>query len=468
MNRKQIIFLGILLVLLIVGVTVKEFQKPAELTKEEYVPLALSLRAESVEKIEIEKKVTGAEQSQKPVLFALVAKAKEGQKIWRIPDLSNARADKAKIERLIKDIHEAKGELRGKGASLHKDFGLEEEKALRVSFYDAVGADLLTLFIGEKRFAAGEIFIRQKDSDSVYLVNTDLLSRIGIYGDSSKEKPTSEFWAALNLFNFDPSKVEQLEASRLIDGKLTVVADVIREIDPNDPAKRKWKYQRTGLPFALDAEKVRKFLDELKTWNAMKALAPEPGKNYGFDHTEAQMKIRLEGNKEILIKGGDKDTAAGSYFMQVSTEPTLYKLGDYYFNSFQIDDSKFFISNPLGVDPEKTRNLMIHTDTKELNLKPMESKPADLANYLNNLMSVAPERLLFKSEEAGHVKSPGRLWVQVQREGGEPVILDVGETVPGGNKEYAAKRRDGTQPFTFSEVNYKRLFDNLQLLESKK
>ena len=150
----------------------------------------------------------------------------------------------------------------------------------------------------------------------------------------------------------------------------------------------------------------------------------------------------------------------------MSTEPVLFEMSEYYYNSFQMDDSKFFIDNPLGVDPEKTESLVSRTpQQKELKLQPMQKKDSDLPDYLNSLKALSVEQLLFAAADVKKMKTPSNFWIQVQKEGGRPVILDVGEMVSGDKKEYAARKRDGTaQAFALSEANHKKLFDNLDRL----
>ncbi len=162
MKTKQIVILAIILAVLVGGIFWKQRQKPAEFVTEEYTALHLSFDAGKATKIEISK---GKDEK------AAILVKKDGQ--WTIANFLNARADRQKIDGLLKAVQEAKGELRGKDKSLFKDFGITDEGAYRLNILDSNDKPLFALLLGTKKPAADSVFLRKGGSDLVYLTTAD-------------------------------------------------------------------------------------------------------------------------------------------------------------------------------------------------------------------------------------------------------------------------------------------------------
>lgn len=183
MNIRQIVVLAIILAVLAGGIVWKQYRKPPEFVSEEYAALDFSFDPEQAAKIELAKGEGGP---------AVTLVKQDGG--WRVSNLLNARADKIKIEQLLKTVREAKGELRGKEPSLFQDFGITDAGAYRLAILDAGDKPLLILLIGTKKPAYESIFLRRKGSDSVYLSNADLFGQMGLWGDPAAESLNADYW----------------------------------------------------------------------------------------------------------------------------------------------------------------------------------------------------------------------------------------------------------------------------------
>ena len=465
MKPRQILILGLILSVLIVALVIQRIQKPRGLVTEEFSSLNFNFDVPSVSKVQIGK--GGGKGTKDILLFTIVKDDKVG---WRIPDFFNAQADPNKIQNLLKEIQKMKGELRAEDKSLYSDFAITEEEAFRIILSDQNWKTLLTLYIGSKRPDYNTIFIRKADSNLVYRTDVNLLGEMGVYGDPEKEKPQMDFWAALNLVKLDVDKVEQLETKRIQGGKEVITSGVVRELDPSDSSKKKWKYVRPNVPFALGADKIKQFLAALGSWQAQKVLDPK-AKDYGFTKPQWQMTIQQdagESKKEsMIILAGGTDPETKGYYIQVSGQSVVFLLPDYLFKNFDIDDSKFFADNPLAADPESTESLVIAADKKQLSFKPKVKKWETIANYLNELKTFSVTHLLFEPGEQKKAAASNRR-LEIQKTGSPPLIIEVGEAVSEQPKEYAARKADGTQPFAISEPLYKKLFDNLDSLSEPK
>jgi hypothetical protein len=452
---KHLVIFGILLVLLAVAVVLKQHQKPAELTTEEYVPLNLSFDSAKVSRIEI-----GKGRGTKAVE---IKKNEAG--VWVLPTFFGARADEKKIQDLFKAIPEAKGELRAKDKALFADFGLTEDKAYRIGFLDGAGKPVFTLLLGPKIPQYASVFLRKEDSDQVFYAGADLFSRVGIYDDPEKSSPKTDTWASLIMTDPKSDQVDGLEIQRSAGGKKMAVSHVRRETDPNDLAKKWWKYERAGVPFAPDAAKIKQFFKVFAASPASKALDPKV-KDYGFSASKWQMKLHQDNGSEVLVTAGAEDPATQGIFIQVSNEPVVFLLPKYYFNNLEVDDSKFFGENPLAVDTEKIERIFVHAPSGEVAFSPKTDKLDAVNRYVNNLKGLLVSKLVF--DPAVKIKSnSGQLnWIEIKKEGvPETFFLDVEGAPFEGGKEYLAGKRDGTQLFLIPESSFKSLFGDLQSLK---
>ena len=453
MKTKQIIILGIILGLLGTAVVIRRFQKPPKLKTEEFAPLDLSFDTTALGKIQVFK---GKDEK-------LVELVKTGGS-WSVANFFNARADRDKINLWIKKIQEAKGELRARDPALFADFSLGPDEAYRLNFLNQSGQSLLTLYLSPKRPSWNSVFLRTEGSKAVYLANADFFESMGVLDDPSKVKPKADWWVQSSLVDLKGASAEKLQTQKWIEGREVIKTSVLLTVEPADTTRKRWKYTRREVPFALDAEKVRQFVGSLPDYKASKVLDPK-AKDYGFGKPQWQMKLGLEGGSEILITAGGQDPDTKAYYLQVSTEPVVYELPEYNFRSFDIDDSKFFAENPLLVNPDKTSKLVIHRPEKEWNFNPKKKKWEALTSYLNDLKGLPVPRFLFDSQEQKKV-AKSIYWIEIQKEGEPPQYLEVGEIISptASPKEYAARVRGDTQPFAISESFFQKLFENLDWL----
>jgi len=238
---------------------------------------------------------------------------------------------------------------------------------------------------------------------------------------------------------------------------------VLREPDPQDASKKRWKFVRSDAPFVVDVEKVKQFFTQLNTSKASKVLDPK-AKDYGFAQPRLRLNIGLEGGSEVVVTAGGENTETKSIYIQVSDDPLVYELPAYGYQNLDVDDAKFFVSNPLAVDPDKTEKLVIHADSKELSFNPKEKKWESLTTYLNDLKALVPAKLILDPNDQKKVQSPARFWIELKKEGGEPAVVDFGDVISDQDKDHVVRKRDNTLPFAISDSVYKKLFENLDRL----
>ncbi len=456
MKSKQILILALILGVLVLGVLAKQFQKPAELATQEYAPLDLSFDSGNIASIEISK--AGA--------ASPIQLAKENN-AWKVTSLWNARADQDKINRFFDAIKGAQGELRGTDQALFADFGIEDNKAFLIDLKDGTQKSVLTLLIGTKKADYASLFVRKKGVNLVYLTNANLLAEMGIYGDPAAENPAGDYWVSTSLLQIQIDSIQKLETKRLMNGQGIVTAAVLDTPNLLDSTKKQWQFLRNDLPFALDAEKVKQYLNGLTTWRAQKVLDPN-AKDHGFLKPTWQLTLTSQGGKQITMTAGGRDAASESVYMKVSSEPVVFQLSKYYFENMDIDDSRFFVDNPLGIDPDQTEKLVTRAGKTEMRFSPKEKKGDALAGYLNDLKTFSVSKLMFNAADQKKVRSPSATFIEIEKSGAPSQRIDVGEMISQETKEYAALKRGHAQVFTIPEDSFKKLFDNLNRLTEPK
>ncbi len=326
MHKKQIYILLAVLGVFIAGIVVRQLQKPAELTVEEYTPLDLKFDTAAAASIGISK---GASEPLK------LAKTENG---WRVENLWNARADAAKIDQFLEAINTAQGEMRAGDKDLLADFGLKEDEAFKIEVRDAAGAPLSAFFVGTRKAGFNGLFVRRADSDRVFFTQADFYSRMGIFEDPVSAAPQAEYWAALDLGFLDAGKVRRFEIKRYKKGKESIGASLVQE-------NGKWRYAQPGQPAEPDDAKIQQYLDNFRSIRAQKIHDPR-SKDFGFAKPEWRMTIGLESG-EIILTAGPQNAEEKSFPLEISTEPVVFELAEYYFLMLDADNDKFFTPPPV-------------------------------------------------------------------------------------------------------------------------
>ena len=259
--------------------------------------------------------------------------------VWKVKSLWNAPANSEKVDKLIGQLILARGELRGTGKELFKDFGIDDTDSFSIKCLGTGDVPLLDLRVGAKKDGAGGSFIRKSGSADVYRVEGDLPESLGIFMDLETAKPSGDFWVDLRLFNLDPEKVTKIQIYLAKGTEQNMVAGLVREVDPKDPAQSTWKFLRQEMRLPLDSDKVVKFIATMNSVRAEKVVAPD-GTKYGLEKPVWQL-IVTENNAKQILKSGTKSAEGDCYYVKSSADGSVFSLKSSFFDDLNVDDTHF-------------------------------------------------------------------------------------------------------------------------------
>ncbi|HNX67901.1 MAG TPA: DUF4340 domain-containing protein [Candidatus Omnitrophota bacterium] len=348
MNQRTIFILSVIFGALVLGLGVQALFRAYDRTTagsgRDGSVLAVSFDPAKVEKILIGRPVQPAGRA----AVAPVELVKDGA-AWKVKNLWNAKADPAKIKTLLQKIGALRGEFRGSGKDLFPDFGITDTEAFSLKFEAASDVSVLDLRIGTKPAGNG-YFVRKAGGNDVYFAEIDLAGLFGIFTPFEDAIPAGDFWADVTLFDLAPEKVRKITVNHIRGTEKQMTAGCALEKDPKDPAQTTWVFlQRADRSFALDPDKVLRFIATLNSVKAQKVVDPA-GKDYGLEKPAWEIAV-TEGERETVLSLGAKDEKTSSYFVKISAVPAIFQLSAYYAEDLQIDDSRFMKEAPKENPP---------------------------------------------------------------------------------------------------------------------
>lgn len=433
MNRRQIVLLAVILALLAVGITLKQFRKPRGVETQETASLVLNFDPSAAAGIKIQKGQTD------PVIE--LVKKETG---WVVPSRWETRADETKIKNLLAHIGRLKGEARGNSKELFGDFGIGDDQAFHVSVSKNGGSEtvvadrgeILHLAIGVKNPGWQDLFVRLAGQDTVYLVSSPLLADLGIGGNPETAQLQPDTWVDLKLLSFDPEQVERVE---------------IKEKGAD------WRELAGQLPFDKDPQKWTSYLENLRNTQAA-GLADPQGKEYGFETPEWELKIALkEGNPIILTAGAAKSDSIDVRYVKISASPAVYYAPRYTLEKIKPDEGRFIAANPLGIDKIKLDKLTVHTPAEEISVTPKQESWPGLDEYLDLLKGLYLSKISSGEKTGG---PGGKYWLEVQSEGKAALRLVCDRPVDAKSKEALCANSTNPVPFTITEATFQNLFEH--------
>ena len=355
-NKKLLILAAIAAVLIVVGVITKQKPQVTLEDRAKIVSMAPSgLKATDIKKVVIsvmpetkadQEKSAGdqktEEKEQPPKVEAKPLIIEQVDDEWRLPNSHGAPADQIKVDDLIHALTGLKGEFRSDSQEVLADYGLDRESAMTVNLYSKSGDEpVLTLMVG-KTTGNNTHFVRDKDSNQVYVVDQDLRTKAGASGYDLHKQPDYKKFVDLTIFTLDKPHIRKISlTSNLVEYSLekTVTEEpVIPEVGQVDPKKPpemkkvdKWAVLPAAIAFDLQPGGEQRLISKIERISArdvIDAVNRETDEKYGFNSPEMLLTVSLDDDKEKILTVGkilsEGDKPGDQYPVKVSGLSNVY------------------------------------------------------------------------------------------------------------------------------------------------
>ncbi|MHC4200327.1 MAG: DUF4340 domain-containing protein, partial [Planctomycetota bacterium] len=208
MSRKQFIALAVMAGLLLLVIVVKKVRVRRPDLEEEMALVSLAPKgflAADAARIEMYR---GAKPDEK------VALSRE-EDVWLVGSQFDAPAKKDKVDEFLKKLKGLEGEFRSEEKEVIADYGLADESAIHVSVYKTGQKEdekdpWYHLLVGKKE-KYGSSFVRAAGENTVYTVDVNFASELGLWGDDEQKPPKSSEWVDKTVIDLDKDKIERVE-----------------------------------------------------------------------------------------------------------------------------------------------------------------------------------------------------------------------------------------------------------------
>lgn len=334
MKEKHLkIFAGVFVFLLIVHFITKP--RHAGVNIDEFVQsIVIGVAEKDVHSIEIYKLLTGEERAQ--MMFV-----REDEDTWRIPTKFNTRAQKSKMDRLLKDVIEMTGKVRSSDPKHFDTYEINDEQGIHVILKDAAEKPLANLIIGKKGEDSGSGFVRIADREKVYAVDKNILSSLSIYGtiDTLRQFNQKSF---IDLQAVDQAEEELNLIGMVVNRREMIVKKIEKEVEVADTdsttttkTETEWVLMRGERELALDQDEVDKFVRDVTRIRASEAVDRIGGgfsdmsksSQYGFSRPDHVLVFRRPDQAQENVIFGKAYEEDKGYYMQVQYDGGLvYKV----------------------------------------------------------------------------------------------------------------------------------------------
>ncbi|MBN1871284.1 MAG: DUF4340 domain-containing protein [Candidatus Omnitrophica bacterium] len=445
MKTKHVIILAaVLAVLMLTLLAKKTFRKP-EVEVSEYETVNFSFDSSLVSAIEIKNP-----SSKEPPL-----RLNRSGSMWTIPLRWDAQAKEYKIKDFMKDINALEGEVRARNKRLFKDFRIEDEEALSITFYCKEDEVLERFFVGLQKPAPGRSFIRREGSDEVILADKDIFTLLGIYGDPYGKEANVTDWLELSFIEIEVDKIEGIKVVSYDQGPLRKV-DIVKVLDEEKDMKQ-WISELKETLFPLNARKIRSYLRSLRGLSAEDIANPN-GKGYGFDDPYFKLILTYEEGYLEYMVGSTSGEGLTSRYLR-TPEDNVYIIGKSTLDNMNIDTSEFFIDNPLRIDVETLEGVRIKSGGEVFTLG--KDAITEDAEYVKVIEKFEVKNLVFDKEYANGLTGPVDNSLTLTRKGGEELTVLVKKI---DSDTYYAQIQGKPDVFAMSGELFESLFNDLDRL----
>ncbi|MEM7244107.1 MAG: DUF4340 domain-containing protein [Acidobacteriota bacterium] len=240
-KTKLLILAAVLLVLF--GLRFALSRKDVEVTED---PLTLGLQALMPEGFAAKQvnsiKIHGPEEDAEVLHLERDSKAK-----WTVTTAHAAQADVKKVRKILADLDDFQGEMRGRGDDMVEEAGLGEDQAVRLELGRIADMSTLTLLLGKRGDRSDAHFFRWPDSTDVYHVPGGVRDDFNLL--AQKDRPEFDLLVRKDFFLKEKEDLLKVEAE-FPDISMTFVPAPPRDTDTHLTPER-WSVESPDPGFPM-------------------------------------------------------------------------------------------------------------------------------------------------------------------------------------------------------------------------
>lgn len=444
MKPRHLVFLSILFLALAAAVVVQKIQAPRNQGFEITRPLNLSFEKEKVQSLRLTFRAEAVEILKK-------------DDAWFIATEWNTRAGAERVDSLLNLLMNLRGELRSTDPELLKDYGLQDEEAVRVELYGPENKEnLFTLLLGTGAAESELTFVRKPGSSEVFAVERPLLGAAGF--QSSKEAgtvPEAGYWNDLRLLKDDTADIRVLAFKRG-DAKPGAAFSLVKsETGEGENKTVSWSFGKKTDAFEPDPRKIEDLLQLLAGARALKAV--NPAGDYGLDKPLVELELTLQDKKKVRFRVSSSGEETKSYFIQSSEDSAVFEVSLYHVKRLDLAGRHFFLENPFNIESSQIQQVLLQRGSQERFAGQTEDRKEELARIAGILEGLDYEVRLLKSA-AAWTQSEARLEARAAED--KKWQFDFGPQ-DEKTKDVPFRLAEDPRVFAISEKTFQALFSSL-------
>jgi len=241
---------------------------------------------------------------------------------WVVTNAYNAPAKKTDIEKLLSDLNDVSGQVRGESADLYPDFEITDSLALQIEIFDSERSNLLHAYVGKGASGRGT-FIRLEGSPVVYLADENFVSRFAAWSEPPEKKLPTDRWIELTLCGIPRENIKSFKIAR---GK-TVYDFALLEEQSGDtltPPVETWTQISPEKGLKLDESKIKRLHSAIFGLRASGVTDPVNFDKFGLDNPEYSVWAADSAGNSVLISFSKPVNDKDDRYAMVEGKGTVY------------------------------------------------------------------------------------------------------------------------------------------------
>ena len=269
----------------------------------------------------------------------LVFTKKDGK--WLVSSYYDAPAKESEIEKIFTDLKNLQGEVRSISQDLFGDYDITDDMALHLELLGPDSEVVAHVLFGKGvPQASRSSFIRNIDSDTVYMASENFVSRFAVWNAEPAKKFATKRWLELTMANFDKTTASTLA---LKDNKKTYLFAKHEEMameDTIETTKTVWA-QIEPTKDKLDDSKISDIVGRIASLRATDLLGTEILPEYKLTDPKQTATVSLDDGTQFTVAfGAETDTTGSSRYVMVEGKPYVYKIAKYNYESIFVNPFK--------------------------------------------------------------------------------------------------------------------------------